>query len=380
MLEGVVVVLLLVLRPLRKDCFGLGVRVEFEAELGADHDVLVHVHQRRDVGSPQDRNVQVVLIKSQVYLPAEVERLVRCHIVLAGIRLARYQEPVGVGAPVVLRARALLVLLASSVLITFAFLVLEEVFGDLLTNELQILVLVRHPVQEINRNLILDLECDLVLARSVSVDELRLLLFVPLVLVAHEEPVATHLQLLLRRKVRSEEDWRQPELLLEILPSKLIFAFFGLFLINLYLDVLHQWKAAEVPGDDHLINLPIALERVDRRLPILVVDVEDAFRPEGLPQLALENDVWVAGLRVACGLLAHLELNLHQRLLSGAKSARLYLVVRNGWVLELAEADVDEVERLSAQRQVPLLVFKLDEAHVVDGVGHEGRQASEDAR
>jgi len=97
-----------------------------------------------------------------------------------------------------------------------------------------------------------------------------------------------------------------------------------------FLAVLgNQWERTEVPGLDHGIDLPVALEGVDGGLPVLVVDVQVAFLAVREQEAALKEDLRVARILSRNRLLGlwRLELNLHEVFIPGAQPNGLYLVV-----------------------------------------------------
>lgn len=259
--ERVVIVLLLLLRflghhvlvPMHR------ISVKIEAELRAHDDVLVHVHQRRDERSPQDRHVKIKFIESQLYLPAKVECFVRRHIILSYIRLARYQKVLIISVVLLNHHRLPLLIIFLARLIVHVVLVLQKVLRHLLAKQLQVLFLVRHSIEEVDWHLILDLEGDLVVVGSVSVHALGFLVFVALVFVADEETVAADLEFVLVCELRSEKYWGHLELLLKLI-YLVIFSFLTLFLVPVDPNILYQWKTAKIPCNYHLIDLPIALE------------------------------------------------------------------------------------------------------------------------
>ena len=62
--------------------------LEFKIELGADDDVLKHIHHRWNERPSQNGDVQVIFVEPQMGFPAKVDGFIAHHVVPSCIRLA----------------------------------------------------------------------------------------------------------------------------------------------------------------------------------------------------------------------------------------------------------------------------------------------------
>ena len=105
---------------------------EVQHALGANDDVLIHIHNRRNKHSSQDSYEKVIGIESQMGFPALVERLISCHIVFSHIWFACNQKA----------------WLLISIWVVY-ILIFQEIIGNIITHELQISLPIWHFVKEI---------------------------------------------------------------------------------------------------------------------------------------------------------------------------------------------------------------------------------------
>ena len=134
----------------------------------------------------------------------------------------------------------------------------------MLTEQPEISLFVTHFIQKVDRCLILDSNKHNI---ALSVNPLALLLLVLDIVLWDECPIALVFELLVC-KCWFEEHLRQPNDLLLII----------LVILDVVIDScsFDDGADSELQLSEHEVNLPVALERVDCRLAIEVVDIDFA--------------------------------------------------------------------------------------------------------
>lgn len=194
----------------------------------------------------------------------------------------------------------------------------------------------------IDRNWVLDGNSDEVFFISLLLHLGVLTVRVFLVVSGNEELVAANVLRPLAVMANGKE-LRQCEFLLQVEVTEPIGAAVGwllIFLVHSYAQVcLRDFELSKGAVKDHVIDLPVALEGVNRRRAVEAVKVQQAVIAIRRAHLMVETAVLAIS-----DFAVYLQLQLHERFRFCAEAADVDSHIRNRWVFVFSQVLRDEVE------------------------------------